>query len=104
MQQTRKEWIETTKTKLDEMDSALTGLEKRAADARDRTADELDNRIEATRRGLTAAQERWASVKGSAAEAWDGVSEEVGTAWEANRVALERSIDEIRSAVERVTA
>jgi predicted nucleic acid-binding Zn-ribbon protein len=97
---TRKEWIDVTKRKLDELDEALTGLEKRAADARDRTADELDARIRATRRGLTAAQERWASVKSSAADAWDNVSEEIGAAWETNKVALERSIEEIRTAVD----
>lgn len=103
-QETRREWIEVTKTKLDEMDEALTSLEKRASNARDQAADQLDTRIQATRRSLTAAQERWAGVKNSTAEAWDGVSQEVSTAWDANRVALERSIEEIRSAVERVTA
>jgi hypothetical protein len=99
---TRKEWIDVTKRKLDELDEALSGLEKRAGEVRDRTADELDARINATRRGLTAAQERWASVRGSASDAWDSVSEEIRDAWETNKVALERSVEEIRTAVENV--
>ncbi len=103
MQMTRKEWIEATKAKLDELDEALTGLERKASDARDRSSDELDARMAATRRGLTAARQRWATVKSSASDAWDGVSEEIGAAWETNKVALERSVEEIRRALSQAT-
>jgi chromosome segregation ATPase len=99
---TRKDWIEATKHKLDELDAGLTLLESRLDQARSEVQDELRTRVASARQGLTAARERWSRATDTASDAWDQVSEEIGTAWELNKVALERSISEIRAAMDRI--
>ncbi len=96
---TRREWVERAERRLDEWDAAVGRLEARTAEAGGRVGSELHGQLRAAKESLRKAHASYSRAKDAANEAWETVNEEIGTAWDANREALERSVNAVRSAL-----
>lgn len=96
---TRDEWVERAERRLDEWDAAVGRLEAKTAEVEGRASDELHEKLQAAQDSLRKAHANYSRAKTAANETWETVSEEIGTAWDANKEALERSVDAVRSAL-----
>jgi len=96
---TRREWVERAERRLDEWDAAVGRLEAKTAEVEDRAGAELHEQLRAAKESLRKAHASYSRAKDAASEAWETVNEEIGTAWDANKEALERSVDAVRSAL-----
>ena len=94
------DWIEETKKKLDSLDETLTDFERRTRELRDDTAADLRARTVSARVTLDEWKGRWSEAKHTASSVWETVGEEIGTAWEAAKVGLDRSLEEIEEGLE----
>jgi len=96
---TRREWIDQTKRLLDQWDASLTELESIVGSKKDDVSNDVRAKLVSTRQKLDTARVRWTKAKETAQGVWDNVSDEIAAAWDINRMAVERSIDEVKSAV-----
>ena len=84
----RREWIDMTKKRLDELDERLQQAEEQASAVRTHVSAELHGQLTSVRASLDAALRRWTIIRDSASELWDAVSEEIRIPWNANRLTL----------------
>ena len=95
----RRAWIEGAKATLDRWDDTLAEIEAKVESSRDDVRADLRARLEAARTKAADAKKKWEAVRDETGDVLDSVREEVSTAWDANKTAMERSLEEIRSAL-----
>lgn len=87
----RDEFIQKMKAKLDVLNTEMAKLEKQAAEARGDAKTELDKELKALQQTRKDADEKLKSIRQSSDEAWDDVKEGAESAWRSLSDSVERA-------------